>query len=523
MDLTPPSLADAQRHELGGRLSDAARDYADIGAAAEAAGDATVLADVTRRLGKIRYRQQGAAAAAELFRRSYAVADTAGEDVLAAEALNALGVLDLERGEYDAARATLQRSLERGGRDPGLRARVEQNLGIIANIRGDWTAALGHYARSVEAFRAAGDERGCALACHNLGMLSADRRLWRSAYHYFTRSLAAADRAGDVHLRGLCLLNRTEVHVARRRYDEALADAEAALQIFDRLGARAEQAGANRALGVIHHATGAAELAEARLRAAMALASEAGARLVEADAARELALLYQGLGRSSEALGLFHAAHLLYARLDARVDAVDVAAKMHDFEALYLAVVRDWGQSIELADSYTHGHCERVATYAVSVAGALGLGDEELTTVRVGAYLHDVGKVKIPPAILNKPGRLSPDEIALMQRHTLYGVELLAGVELPWDIAPMIRWHHEKVDGTGYPDRLRGDEIPLTAQVISVADVWDALTTTRSYRAAMAHDQAVAEMRACQRWWRPEVFDAFLSFVAPGAPEAHDR
>jgi HD-GYP domain-containing protein (c-di-GMP phosphodiesterase class II) len=92
----------------------------------------------------------------------------------------------------------------------------------------------------------------------------------------------------------------------------------------------------------------------------------------------------------------------------------------------------------------------------------------------------------------------------------VYGLELLAAVEFPWDIKPLIRWHHEKVDGSGYPDRLRGAEIPLHAQVICVADVFDALTTTRSYRGALPREQAVAEMTACRRWWRPEVFEAFL-------------
>jgi HD-GYP domain-containing protein (c-di-GMP phosphodiesterase class II) len=124
-----------------------------------------------------------------------------------------------------------------------------------------------------------------------------------------------------------------------------------------------------------------------------------------------------------------------------------------------------------------------------------------------------VGKVKIPPAILNKAARLTADEVELMQRHPVFGVELLAGVEFPWDITPMIRWHHEKVDGTGYPDGLRGDEIPLAAQVIGVADVWDALTTTRSYRPALSRAAAVAEMRSCRSWWRPEVFEAMLALV----------
>jgi HD-GYP domain-containing protein (c-di-GMP phosphodiesterase class II) len=98
-----------------------------------------------------------------------------------------------------------------------------------------------------------------------------------------------------------------------------------------------------------------------------------------------------------------------------------------------------------------------------------------------------------------------------MNQHTLYGLELLASVEFPWQVKPIIRSHHEKLDGSGYPDRLRGDEVPLTAQIIGIVDVYDALTTTRSYRPAMSPPDAVAEIRRCAGWWRPEVVAAFLA------------
>ena len=122
-----------------------------------------------------------------------------------------------------------------------------------------------------------------------------------------------------------------------------------------------------------------------------------------------------------EALQLLNAAHRLFSRLDARVDLVDVTSKTNRLEETYFAVVRDWGQSIESADSYTFGHCERVASYAVAVATALGADQGQLTTIRMGAYLHDVGKVKVPHQILNKPGRLTDDEFAVIKRHPVWG------------------------------------------------------------------------------------------------------
>jgi putative nucleotidyltransferase with HDIG domain len=161
-----------------------------------------------------------------------------------------------------------------------------------------------------------------------------------------------------------------------------------------------------------------------------------------------------------------------------------------------------------------------VATYAVAVARALGLDAARQTTVQVGAYLHDVGKVRIPHEILNKPGKLTREERELMELHTIYGLELLEGVDFPWDIKPLIRWHHEKCDGSGYPDRLRGEAIPLEAQIIGIVDVYDALTSTRSYRAAMPVDAAVDELRRCRAWWRDDVVEAALEYISVSAAPA---
>jgi len=234
-----------------------------------------------------------------------------------------------------------------------------------------------------------------------------------------------------------------------------------------------------------------------------------GSILGEAEATRELALLSQVMGRNQEALTLLTAAHRLFRRLDARVDLVHVAGKVASLEATYLEVVREWGESIESSDSYTFGHCQRVATYALAVAQALGLDDVEQTTIRIGAYLHDVGKVKLPHEILKKPGPLTAEELELVRLHPVWGLELVANIEFPWDIKPIIRWHHEKYDGTGYPDRLRGDEIPLAAQLVCIVDVYDALRSARPYRGAMSHDTAIKRMAECSTWWKPEVYAAF--------------
>lgn len=166
---------------------------------------------------------------------------------------------------------------------------------------------------------------------------------------------------------------------------------------------------------------------------------------------------------------------------------------------------------VESADLSTYGHCARVSSYSSDIAELLGVNGDELLTIRVGAYLHDVGKVRVPHEILDKPGRLSAAEMAIVQQHPEWGVEMLNGIGCPWDIVPMIRWHHEKHDGSGYPDGLRGDAIPIAAQIVCIADVYDAITSNRSYRAAMTPLEAQRELHDFRHWWRTDVFDAFMA------------
>lgn len=513
------ALQDAMAHDRAGRADAAEEGYRDAAREAMAAGAPTVLSEALRRLSVLRQRLgRGEEPPRETCRRAHEVALAAGERALAAEALNSLAIFDLEEGEVAGAERGFEEALALAGDSARLRGHIEQNLGIVANIRGDLDAALGHYERSLGAFDAAEDERGRAIAYHNLGMMSADRRAWDAAESYFDRCLRAADALGDANLRALALMNRSEVYVARQRFDEARAGVQDALRTFDRLGEVRGKADAYKTLGVIHRETGRPVLAEERLRQATALASEHGYVLVEAEASRELAQLYREQGRNQDTLRLLNQSHRLFRRLDARVDLVDVGGKTAELEGAYLAIVRDWGRSIETADSYTHGHCERVADYAVAIARALGLDDEAVTTIRIGAYLHDLGKVKVPDEILNKPGRLTPEEFEVMAMHPVYGVEMLAGIDFPWDILPMIRWHHEKYDGTGYPDRLRGDEIPLSAQILCAADVFDALTSTRSYRTAMTTERAMEIVRETRQHWREDVFAALERAVAEIAP-----
>ena len=504
-------LHEARGKERAACIPEAIRLYEAAIATCERTGEKPVLAEALRRLAVVYHHRTDSARARELCNRSYDIACEIGNDVLAAEALNTMGGLALRTGSMAEARVHFLRALDLGGQARELLARIEQNLGILANIHGDLATAVAHYEASVEAHRATNNEHGCATAYVNLGIAHVDLKQYDTADEYFTKSSEIAERAGDAHLQGMCLVNHAEAHYARARYEDARRNAEAALAIFDQLDSRADKSEAYKMIGMVYRDTGRPALAESRLRTAIELAVSAGSVLNEAEASRELALLMQAMGRNQDALSLLSNAHRLFLRLDARVDLVYVGGKVSELETTYFELVREWGQSIESADSYTFGHCERVAQRALAVAGALGLDETNQTTIRLGAYLHDLGKVRVPHEILNKPGPLTREEFEIVQMHPIWGLELLAAVEFPWDLKPIIRWHHERYDGTGYPDRLRGEEIPVAAQIVGIVDVYDALTTTRSYRGPMTHETAMAEIERCRSWWSERVYDAFIA------------
>ncbi|MBC8063340.1 MAG: HD-GYP domain-containing protein, partial [Chlorobia bacterium] len=157
---------------------------------------------------------------------------------------------------------------------------------------------------------------------------------------------------------------------------------------------------------------------------------------------------------------------------------------------LYLATIKSLALAIDAKDQYTHQHILRVQRYAVAIAKQMGLTDGDLEAVNTGALLHDIGKLGVPEYVLLKPGRLTDEEFAKIKKHPEIGAAILDPVEFPWPVLPVVKYHHEKWDGTGYPEGLKGEEIPLTARIMAVADVYDALTSTRSYRNAWTHDRA---------------------------------
>jgi putative two-component system response regulator len=178
---------------------------------------------------------------------------------------------------------------------------------------------------------------------------------------------------------------------------------------------------------------------------------------------------------------------------------------------------------VEARDQDTGDHCERLTELGVRLGERLSLGPELLTALRRGAYLHDLGKIGIPDSILLKPGNLSAAEWEVMKRHVEIGVEICSPLRSLQPVLPLIRHHHERFDGSGYPDGLAGDEIPLLARVFQVVDVFDALTVDRCYRKAMAGEEAVGVLRneTDRGFWDPTIVDEFLDMLVEGDVGVH--
>lgn len=176
-------------------------------------------------------------------------------------------------------------------------------------------------------------------------------------------------------------------------------------------------------------------------------------------------------------------------------------------------------QAVEHRDKYTGLHCERLASYSIGLGQSLGLGRHDLLALYRGGYLHDIGKISIPDVILFKRGLLTEEEWTIMRLHTIRGEEICKPMKTLAPVLPIIRSHHERWDGTGYPDGLRGEEIPLLARILQVADIYDALTTARPYKPAFSHQHAIEIMtEEARRGWRdPDLVPLFAEVSQSGA------
>ncbi|HEX2094299.1 MAG TPA: HD domain-containing phosphohydrolase [Longimicrobiaceae bacterium] len=520
-------LERAREHEHAGHWHVAISICQEVFQQSALRGEIDPLLESLVRLGFYNQADDNREVATEHLELALTIAELHGRDALAARALNTLGILKQREGSVAEAESTYLRALEIALRVGNKRVigEIEQNLGTLANIRGDMAEAMKRYNAGLECMREAGYERGCAMVLNNLGMLRVDLGDLDNADAHFRSALAICEGIEDVVTAALVHANRAELFLARNEPERARTSCDEAFEINSRLGNELGKAEVLKFYGILYHTTGKLHLAESHLRQAISIAARLDP-LLEAEALRELSLVLRAQQRNREALTALNQSHALFMRLQAQHDQADVNQRIVQLEEDFLSLVRGWGESIEAKDRYTSGHCQRVADYACRIAEKVGIPEHEITWFRMGAFLHDVGKTEVPAEILNKPGRLTDEERDTMERHTIIGDEILAPVEFPWDIRPMVRSHHERWDGKGYPDHLAGDAIPFTARILRIADIFDALTTARSYRQPLSPEEAFRIMEEDEGSFDPQLFTVFCSLfpqLAEQARTAHSQ
>ena len=498
-----------ERHGQGAAARDAFLAARDL---LKAAGDADRELALLRWIARTHQQDAQYDEALAVLDEAEALAEERDNHSAIGHCLNLRANISSQRGELDAATRLYTRALDiaHAVGEVHLAALTLQNLGVVASARGAFDQAFQHYRSAIGAYRALGVPGYTAIALNNLGRLHLDRGDPEAADAELHEALGLAVTAGADSTSTVVELNLAELYVQRRDFAKAR-------ELCERAASRAAAAGdtgitgeVERQRGVIAMALGNAESAEQHFATADDIAAKREDVLLRAQIARDRALVYRATSRTREQLQALRASHAFFCQLRAGLAAGAVTIQMQRIEQEVLEVVREWGESIEEKDAYTQGHCLRVADLACMLAVKAGIDADMLFWFRVGALVHDVGKVVISTEILNKPGKLTPDEWALMKLHPGAGADIIRSANLPSEVTELVRSHHENWDGSGYPDALAGERIPLWARIICLADVYDALTTQRSYKNAMSRDDALEVMRHdVRRQFDPALFHLF--------------
>lgn len=511
-------IDEAKLAEREGRWSEAALRYEAL-VRNPFADDQTRLSAL-RWLGRVYLEQGNRGAAIDVLEAAVAAATQADSPSAIAQALNVVAIVhqtggDLDRAEsmYTEARITAQ-SIG----DAEALAMIDQNLGTVASIRGDLPRALHAFHLSLDGYRALGMRDQAAQVLNNIGLAYSDLgELDRAEKAYMEAEQTFGEERDNTNKLNVAL-NQVQLCIVTERYDEAMERAEALLALSGEI-APSWRGEVLRHVGVISRERGDYVKAAEYLGRASECAEEAEDLLLKADVTEQLAELYWTQKRHRDMLAHLNESHALYTRLKAQHRVAQVERRNAALEARFLEMAHQWGDSIESKDHYTQGHCQRVAFFACVLADSTGMDSRSLFWFRLGALLHDIGKIIVPTEVLNKAGDLSDEEWAIMKRHPEAGLELVADIDFPGDVRAIIRNHHERWDGNGYPDGLKGEEIPFAARILCVADVYDALTTARSYRDSLTHTRAAQVMRESTGQFDPELLESFLRWARTNVPE----
>jgi putative nucleotidyltransferase with HDIG domain len=511
-------IDEAKLAEREGRWSIAALRYE--GLVRNPLADHEIRLAALRWLGRVYLEQGNRGAAMDVLEAAVAAAAQSGSPSAIAQALNVVAIVHQTGGDLDLAESmyTEARMTAQSIGDAEALAMIDQNLGTVASIRGDLPRALEAFHLSLDGYRALGMRDQAAQVLNNIGLAYSDLGELERAQAAYTEAEQAFGEEHDQTNALNVALNQVQLCIATERFDEAMERAEALLALSGEI-APSWRGEVFRHVGVISRERGDYVKAAEYLGRAHECAEESEDLLLRADVTEQLAELYWTQKRHREMLANLNQSHALYTRLKAQHRVAQVEKRNAALEARFLEMAHQWGDSIESKDHYTQGHCQRVAFFACVLADSTGMDSRSLFWFRLGALLHDIGKIIVPTEVLNKAGDLSDEEWAIMKRHPEAGLELVADIDFPGDVRAIIRNHHERWDGSGYPDGLSGEQIPFAARILCVADVYDALTTARSYRDSLSHARAAQVMRESPGQFDPQLLNTFLDWARTNVPE----
>jgi diguanylate cyclase (GGDEF)-like protein/putative nucleotidyltransferase with HDIG domain len=491
------------------------------------AQDGSLAASLLRWIGTTYEGERDLDAAFDCLNASVEVASLVGDSAELGHTLNSLAAIHHELGELERAEALFldARSHAVTAGDTRLAAATAHRVAMIAQLRGDPETTLRYFRTSLAEFRTLGAPKDVLVTLNHIGKLCVDAERWEEAGRAFEEAVQIAEAVGEPSLRVLLEVNRADLEILRGDFIAARAAAEAAQSLSVNTADRHANGEIEKIFGTIAREAGELAVAEEHLDRAQKIAAARNDLLLVAETAREHAELCRKQGRHRDALMHLNRGERAFVQLrSGQAPAAEIERRHSRLERTFLETVRHWSGSIESKDRYTQGHCERVADLACALALRAGATTSDLFWIRIGAIVHDVGKLIVPSELLNKPGRLATDEWELVKRHTTAGVEMLSDMDFPGEVIPMVRSHHERWDGQGYPDALAGDAIPRSARILGIADVYDALTTRRSYKASLTHDAAMEIMRAdVGRQFDPELFALFDDLMQTRAPSVRQQ
>jgi len=503
-----------------GKYDEAIDEFKNILTSNQSSEQSEVRSEAFTQIGQILAKQGDHERALGYLQRAISAYRRGENNIGLCKALRNLGVVYVELGDFDEAQTSITEAIAIAVSlgEKVLYADLTNNLGAIVNMKGDWQRALELYKESLEIYKTHNEVRKAAYAKNNIGITLSERELDIEALHYFVKASEIASKINDSSLKLIVDINLADLYLKRGSSTNAREHLRQAEEYFSKLNlVNVHLVETKKLKGKIASVEKSHQVAAEAFDEALELSRQIGSKFHEAEVLLERGKLMRSTNKHFEALTDLESSYQIYKNIKAEGKKAQTEKVIDSIEHLYLEIFNSIGQKVDHKDSYTKGHSDRVASLALLLAKEINLPTHTLKTIVAAGLLHDIGKIKISDDILKKPGKLTDEEFAEIKKHPEYGVELLRGMEFPWDIKPLIMHHHERIDGSGYPRRLKGEEIPLGARILCVVDVFEALTSDRTYRGAYSTAEAIKIMKKeSGTTFEPTLLKSFIKLVNRG-------